>query len=186
MNLIVGLGNPGPKYENTRHNMGFKVIDSLADKHRISVNRRRCRSLLGSGRIEGKKVILAKPQTYMNLSGEALSGLLNYYQLEIPDLIIVYDDVNLDLGRLRFRREGSAGGHNGIKSIIYHLDTEDFARLKLGIGTIDLLGDMMDYVLSEFDPEDEKVAEEMIERATEALRIYLTEGITEAMNRFNG
>ena len=133
MFVIVGLGNPTLQYEGTRHNVGFDVIDLLADKYNITVETRKNRALIGKGMIEGKKVILVKPQTYMNLSGESVRGLVDYYKIdERQELLVIYDDVSLGVGQLRIRKKGSAGGHNGIKNIISHLDTDMFLRIKIG------------------------------------------------------
>ena len=151
MFIIAGLGNPTLQYEGTRHNAGFDVIDTLAGKYNISVDGRKNRALIGKGIIEGKKVILAKPQTYMNLSGESLGGLVDYYKVdEESEFLVVYDDISLDVGQLRIRKKGSAGGHNGMKNIISHLGTEVFPRIKVGVGEKPKKYDLADYVLSRF------------------------------------
>ena len=134
MILIVGLGNPGKEYANTRHNIGFRVIERLSEIHNIPLNQKKHKAILGSGYIEGQKVVLAQPQTYMNLSGESVREIADFYKIEPEDMIIIFDDISLDVGQLRLRKKGSAGGHNGIKSIIAHLNSQDFPRIKVGVG----------------------------------------------------
>ena len=151
MYIIAGLGNPTAQYEGTRHNVGFDVIDALADKYNISVDGRKNRAFIGKGIIEGQKVILVKPQTYMNLSGESIRGILDYYKIdEEEELIVVYDDISLDVGQIRIRKKGSAGGHNGMKNIIAHLGHNVFKRVKVGVGEKPKQFDLADYVLSHF------------------------------------
>jgi PTH1 family peptidyl-tRNA hydrolase len=183
LRLIVGLGNPGRKYQGTRHNVGFMVIDALARRHGIHVRARRSKALVGEGAVAGEQVILAKPLTFMNLSGEAVGGLVRRYRLAASDLVVVCDDVNLPLGRLRVRAKGSAGGHKGLKSIIRALGTEEFARVRIGIGSP--AGDMVDYVLSRFKRVEAPEARRMVTRGTDAVEAILTCGIEEAMNEFN-
>ena len=186
MFIIAGLGNPTLQYEGTRHNAGFDVIDTLAGKHNISVDGRKNRALIGKGIIEGKKVILAKPQTYMNLSGESLGGLVDYYKVdEESEFLVVYDDISLDVGQLRIRKKGSAGGHNGMKNIISHLGTEVFPRIKVGVGEKPKKYDLADYVLSRFSKEERAIMEEGCQKAVEAVEMILRGEMEEAMNKFN-
>ena len=186
MFIIAGLGNPTLQYEGTRHNAGFDVIDTLAGKYNISVDGRKNRALIGKGIIEGKKVILAKPQTYMNLSGESLGGLVDYYKVdEESEFLVVYDDISLDVGRLRIRKKGSAGGHNGMKNIISHLGTEVFPRIKVGVGEKPKKYDLADYVLSRFSKEERAIMEEGYQKAVEAVEMILRGEMDEAMNKFN-
>lgn len=186
MFIIAGLGNPTLQYEGTRHNAGFDVIDTLAGKYNISVDGRKNRALIGKGIIEGKKVILAKPQTYMNLSGESLGGLVDYYKVdEESEFLVVYDDISLDVGQLRIRKKGSAGGHNGMKNIISHLGTEVFPRIKVGVGEKPKKYDLADYVLSHFSKEERAIMEEGFQKAVEAVEMILRGEMEEAMNKFN-
>ena len=186
MFIIAGLGNPTLQYEGTRHNAGFDVIDTLAGKYNISVDGRKNRALIGKGIIEGKKVILAKPQTYMNLSGESLGGLVDYYKVdEESEFLVVYDDISLDVGQLRIRKKGSAGGHNGMKNIISHLGTEVFPRIKVGVGEKPKKYDLADYVLSRFSKEARAIMEEGCQKAVEAVEMILRGEMEEAMNKFN-
>lgn len=183
MKLIVGLGNPGREYQGTRHNIGFMVLDILARAHGISVKSRRNKAHVGEGVIENQKVVLAKPLTYMNLSGEAVGGLMRRYRLKPADLIVVSDDVDLPLGRIRIRASGSAGGHKGLRSIIHSLGTQEFARIRVGIGSPDR--EMVDYVLSRFHRKERDVVKEVVGRSADAVQMILAEGIEQAMNRFN-
>ena len=183
MKLIVGLGNPGRDYRGTRHNVGFAAVDVLARRHGIHVRSRRNKALVGEGVIAREEVVLAKPQTFVNLSGQAVGGILRRYRLDCSDIIVICDDANLPLGRLRIRAKGSAGGHKGLKSIIHSLGTEDFARIRIGIGSSK--GDMVDHVLSRFRRSERGLVREAIERAGDAVEVILAAGIDEAMNRFN-
>lgn len=186
MFIIAGLGNPTLQYEGTRHNVGFDVIDRLADKYNITVETRKSRALIGKGVIEGKKVILAKPQTYMNLSGESIRSLADYYKIdEEQELLVIYDDVSLGVGQLRIRKKGSAGGHNGIKNIISHLDTEVFARIKIGVGEKPRKYDLKDYVLSRFSKAEREELEEGYEKAVKAAVMILNGETDAAMNAYN-
>lgn len=186
MYIIAGLGNPGQPYEGTRHNAGFDVIDVLAQEYNISVDYRKNRALIGKGIIEGRKVILAKPQTYMNLSGESIRGLVDYYKAdEESELIVIYDDVSLDPGQIRIRKKGSAGGHNGIKSIIAHLGTEVFPRVKVGVGQKPRQYDLADYVLGHFSGEERERMAEGYRHAAEAVKYMVTDRVDEAMNEYN-
>ena len=186
MHLIVGLGNPTLKYEKTRHNAGFDVIDAIADKYNIEVNMRKGRAYVGSGYIEGRKVLLAKPQTYMNLSGGSVRSLINFYKIDPEtELIVIFDDISLKPGNLRIRRKGSAGGHNGIKDIIAELGTDGFSRIKMGVGEKPAEWDLADYVLSRFSKADRELFEEAVPEAVEATALMVQGEIDEAMNRFN-
>ncbi len=186
MFIIVGLGNPTLQYEGTRHNVGFDVIDTIAKEYHISVDYRKNRAYIGKGMIAGQKVILAKPQTYMNLSGESVRGLADYYKVdEETQLIVIYDDVSLDVGQLRIRKKGSAGGHNGIKSIISHLGTDVFARIKIGVGEKPKKYDLADYVLGHFTKAEREMMEEGYKRAANAVEMIITGDIDAAMNEFN-
>lgn len=187
MVIIVGLGNPGREYEHTRHNVGFCVVDALAEKYRISVTEKKHKALIGKGMIEGEKVILAKPQTYMNLSGESVRALLDYYKVEErEELIVIYDDISLDVGKLRVRKKGSAGGHNWIKSILAHVGHDEFARIKVGVGDKPKGYDLVDYVLGRFDAQERVKMEESIARAAEAVVSVLRDGADRTMNLYNG
>lgn len=188
--LIVGLGNPGPRYARNRHNIGFQCIDLLARRHRLEINRTQLRASVGDGwisrRDERRKVILAKPLTYMNASGEAVGPLLRYYQLEPDDLIVVHDDIDLAAATLRLRRNGSSGGQNGIKSIIQHVGSQDFHRIRVGIGRPPGRMDPADYVLQDFALAEEEAVAVVREKVCDALECWMFEGIDAAMNHFNG
>lgn len=186
MFIIAGLGNPTLRYEGTRHNVGFDVIDLLADKYNIAVDTRKGRAFIGKGIIEGKKVILAKPQTYMNLSGESIRSLADYYKIdEEEELIVLYDDVSLDVGQLRIRKKGSAGGHNGIKSIIQHLGTDVFMRVKIGVGEKPKNYDLADYVLGHFSKAEREQMEEGYANCVKAVGMMVNGGADAAMNEYN-
>lgn len=185
MKLIVGLGNPGKEYLLTRHNIGFMVIDSLAEKHGINLNRLKGNSATGKGVIRGEEVILAKPLTYMNLSGRAVKALVTEFKVSLSNLMVIHDDLDLDLGRLRLRREGGTGGHRGISSIIEKLGTGGFNRLRIGIGRPLGNQEVRDYVLEEFTAREETEVEEVISRAVKALETFLVEGIEASMNKHN-
>lgn len=185
MYIIVGLGNPDMKYRGTRHNAGFCALDVLAERNHIDVSARRHRALIGKGLVRGQKAILAKPQTYMNLSGESVLELVDYYKIRQEELIIIYDDISLGPGQLRIRGKGSAGGHNGIKSIIAELGTDEFSRIKIGVGGKPPRMDLADYVLGRFSEEEEPLMREAFGRAAEAVEMMLGEGIASAMNQYN-
>ncbi len=186
MYIIVGLGNPGKEYQNTRHNIGYDVIDRLAERENISVLEKKHRAIIGKGCVAGKKCVLAKPVTYMNLSGESVRELVDYYKAdETAELIVVSDDVSLDVGQIRVRRKGSAGGHNGLKSIISHLGHEEFMRVKMGVGEKPGGWDLADYVLGRFSPAERKIMDEAAEHAAEAIRMMVGGEVDAAMNRFN-
>ena len=185
MFLIVGLGNPGRQYEHTRHNAGFDVMDALAEKYNISISESGHKALFGKGMIGGQKVILAKPQTFMNLSGESIREAVDYYKIDPEDIIVIYDDISLEPGQLRIRLKGSAGGHNGIKNIIAHLGTQEFPRIKVGVGAKPPKMDLADYVLSRFGAEEQKIMDEAFGEAAEAAVMMMTTGAERAMNHYN-
>ena len=191
--LIVGLGNPGKAYAHNRHNMGFRCINYLATLHSIPVKQRQCQSQIGIGEIAGVELLLAKPKTFVNLSGEAVSRLMRRYDIAIDDLLVVYDDLNLPPGKLRLRQGGSSGGHKGIDSIISALGSQDFHRIRIGIGrpvhedgtAITDEDSIVSYVLGDFTPQEEKIIKPAIATVAKAIECIITEGITAAMNRFN-
>ena len=186
MFVIVGLGNPTAQYEGTRHNAGFDVIDVLAEKYNISVDARKCRAFCGKGVIAGQKVLLVKPQTYMNLSGESVGGIVNYYKIDPEsELLVIYDDISLDVGQLRIRKKGSAGGHNGIKNIIAMTGTQNFLLIKVGVGEKPAGWDLADHVLGHFDTADRAEVEKAIGHAVEAAEMMITGETDAAMNRYN-
>ena len=186
MYIIAGLGNPDKQYEGTRHNVGFDVIDKLADKYNISVDTKKHRAYIGKGVINGQKVILAKPQTYMNLSGESIISLTDYYKVDTDtEVIIIHDDISLGVGQLRIRKKGSAGGHNGIKNIIAHLGSQVFPRIKVGVGEKPPRMDLADYVLGHFTKTEKESMEEAYEDACKAIEYILADDIDQAMNEFN-
>lgn len=186
MLVIVGLGNPDDKYQGTRHNVGFDVIDLLAEKYNIAVDTKKHRAYIGKGIIGGQKVILAKPQTYMNLSGESVRSLVEYYKVDPEtELLIIFDDISLDVGQLRIRKKGSAGGHNGIKNIIANLGTSVFQRIKVGVGEKPKGYDLADYVLGRFSKEDRELIKEGFEGAAEAVAMITVGEIDQAMNKYN-
>ena len=186
MFLIVGLGNPGVEYAATRHNIGFDMITYLSDKYNIPVNSREGKALVGKGILAGEKVMLAQPQTYMNLSGESVRALMDYYKIDIEDLLVIYDDISLDVGQIRMRGKGSAGGHNGIKSIIQHTDTQEFARIKIGVGQKPEGGDLVKHVLGRFSREEDGMFRDVFALAEEGLLAWLQEDMKSAMNKVNG
>ncbi len=186
MYLIVGLGNPGDKYKYSRHNVGFMVLDHFASIHNISIKKIKHKAILGEGLIGQEKIVLAKPQTYMNLSGESVYELMNWYKEDSSRLIVVYDDADLDVGRIRIRPEGSSGTHNGMKSIIYILETDKFPRIRIGIGRQPNCMDLADYVLGRFSDDEIPLMAETIKNAASAVEEIVKNGINPAMNRYNG
>lgn len=187
MYIIVGLGNPGNKYGNTRHNIGFDVIDTLADQEHVAVLEKKHKAIIGKGFVAGQKCILAKPQTFMNLSGESVRELLDYYKVdETCELVVISDDVSLDVGQIRVRKKGSAGGHNGLKNIIAYLNHDSFIRVKMGVGGKPQGFDLADYVLGHFTSQERKVMDEAVSRAADAIRAIISQGPDAAMNDFNG
>ena len=186
MYCIVGLGNPEKRYENTRHNIGFDVIDVIAEKYDIAVRERGYRAIYGKGVIEGQRVVLVKPQTYMNASGESIRAVVDYYKINVEEeLIVISDDISLDVGGIRIRKRGSAGGHNGLKNIILNLGTENFQRIRMGVGEKPKEWDLIDYVLGHFPKEERVKMNEAVEDAADAVKIMITEGAEKAMNLYN-
>lgn len=185
MKIIIGLGNPTREYEGTRHNVGFSAIYNISDVYGIRVDTKKHKALIGKGIIEGEKVILAMPQTYMNLSGASVRELVDYYKAAMEDIIVIYDDVSLDVGRLRIRTKGSAGGHNGIKSIISSLGTDVFTRIKIGVGEKPPRMDLADYVLGRFNKEELPVIRDGVANAAKAAAAIIVDGAQAAMNKFN-
>ena len=186
MYIIAGLGNPTREYEKTRHNVGFEVIDVLADMLGTTVEEKKFKGLYGRGIIGGEKVLLLKPQTFMNLSGESVKAAADFYKVDHEHIIIIYDDISLDVGQLRIRKKGSAGGHNGIKNIIAHLGTQEFPRIKVGVGDKPKKMDLADYVLSRFSKEDRAAREDAVKEAAKAGGVMITEGMDRAMGQVNG
>jgi PTH1 family peptidyl-tRNA hydrolase len=184
MFLIVGLGNPGREYEDTRHNIGFKVIDNISKEYNIKINRQKFKGVYGEGFINNKKVILLKPTTYMNLSGESVREVVDFYNLENSEMLIIYDDISLEVGKLRIREKGSAGGHNGIKSIIAHLGSDVFPRIKVGVGQPSV--DLVKHVLGKFTKDEMTILSESIEASTRATEEIIKNDVKTAMNQFNG
>ena len=186
MYIIAGLGNPGGKYAHTRHNVGFDTIDKLAEKYQIRIDTRKFKGEYGLGYIEGQKVLLLKPLTYMNLSGECIQEVLSYFKADPEEeLIVLFDDISLNPGLIRIRKKGSAGGHNGIKNIILHSGTQTFKRVKIGVGEKPKNWDLADYVLSVFPKADRELVEEAMEHAVDAVEMMLRDETDAAMNRYN-
>lgn len=185
LHVVVGLGNLGKQYDRTRHNVGFEVVDVLSENHSIPISKAKHKGLLGEGKIAGKKVILLKPQTYMNLSGESVREILEFYKLEPSKLIIVYDDIDVLPGEIKVRSKGSGGTHNGMRSILYHLQTDAFPRVRIGIGKPHGQMDLADFVLSKFKADEIKLMQEVISKAASAIECMIGEGVESAMNRFN-
>lgn len=186
MFLIVGLGNPGTEYAATRHNIGFDMVTYLSDKYRIPMRGKEGKAIVGKGFIEGQKVMLAQPQTYMNLSGESVRALMDYYKLTEEDLVIFYDDISLPVGQVRIRAKGSAGGHNGIKNIIQHLGTQEFPRIKIGVGAKPEQGDLVKHVLGRFGKEENAMIRDVFALAERGLLVMLQDDVAAAMNEVNG
>ena len=186
MFIIAGLGNPGRDYQNTRHNAGFGIIDVIAEENGIGMLEKKHKAVIGKGYMDGQKVILAKPQTFMNLSGESIRELVDYYKIdEKTELVVIYDDISLDVGQLRIRKKGSAGGHNGIKNIIAHLGHDTFLRIKVGVGEKPKGWDLADYVLGHFTQDEQKIMEESGKKAAEAVRLLIKDEVDAAMNLYN-
>ena len=183
--LIVGLGNPGEEYRLTRHNIGFMVVDRLAYKHNISVNKRKFGAVYGLGRVDGRSVILAKPLTFMNLSGPAVRNLAHFFKVDTKDLLVIHDDIDLVFGKIKIKRKGGDGGHNGLKSLIETIGNGSFARVRIGIGRPDNKQDVKGYVLNKFDAQQETALDEVITMAQSAVVTILLKGLTEGMNRFS-
>lgn len=185
MFLVVGLGNPGSQYEFTKHNVGFLTVDYLADKLNIKINKLKFKGLFAKEKIENQDVVLLKPQTYMNLSGESVRDFANFFKIPPGNIIVVVDDVDLPMGKIRIRKKGSAGTHNGMKSIIYQLQSDNFIRIKVGIEREDRKDDLADYVLKGFSKDEVPIMEESMERAAKAVLEILKKGPDVAMNKFN-
>ncbi len=186
MYIIVGLGNPGREYRNTRHNIGFEVIDELAGKYDIAVKEKKHKAKIGKGIVAGQKAVLVKPQTYMNLSGESVRDIIDFYKAdEKSELIVISDDVSLNVGQIRIRKKGSAGGHNGLKNIILHLGHDEFRRVKIGVGAKPEGYDLADHVLGHFSKDEQEILKGSVKRAAEAVEVMITDGPDAAMNRFN-
>lgn len=185
MFLIIGLGNPEKDYGNTRHNMGFNVINKIAEKYNIEVNKNKFKALFGSGSINDEKVILLKPQTFMNLSGESVREAIDFYKVELDQVLIIYDDIDLAPGKIRIKKNGGPGTHNGMRSIVQHLGTENFARLRVGIGKPEDDTDLVEYVIGYMSKEDKELLEKGVNLAVEAVDTIMTENIDNAMNKYN-
>lgn len=183
--VIAGLGNPGGKYDNTRHNVGFDAIDILSAHYGIKVSKLKHKALTGEGDIKGARVLLVKPRTFMNLSGESIREIVAWYKIPIQSLILIYDDVDLPLGKLRIRPRGSSGTHNGMKSVIYQLQSDDFPRIRIGVDKAPEGWDLADYVLSRFNPDERKIVDECILKSAEAAVAIVTLGLEAAMNMYN-
>jgi PTH1 family peptidyl-tRNA hydrolase len=183
--IVAGLGNPGAAYRGTRHNVGFEVVDLVAARHGVAFETAPAEALVGRWRREGDGVLLVKPTTFVNLSGEAVGALVRYFRVELADVLIVCDDVNLELGRLRVRTSGSEGGHNGLRSVAQHLGTTEYARLRVGVGRGDVRRDLADHVLAGFEPEEQPGIAEAIARAADAVELWVTDGASRVMNAFN-
>lgn len=185
MYLIVGLGNPEEQYNKTRHNMGFNTINKIAEQYNIKIEKIKFNGLYESGIIEGKKVILLKPQTYMNLSGDSIKEFVQFYKIEKEKILVIYDDMDIEPGKIKIRKKGSSGGHNGIKSIISNLGTEEFARIRIGIGRPKFKDDAINYVIGKISEEEQEKLQEGVEKAQKATIEIIKNGIDSAMNKFN-
>jgi PTH1 family peptidyl-tRNA hydrolase len=185
MKCIVGLGNPGKQYEQTRHNIGFEVIDALSNQLSIPLNQSKFKGMYGMGMYNGEKVLLLKPLTYMNLSGESIRAVMDYYQIEIEDLVVVYDDLDLPVGKIRLRQKGSPGGHNGIKSTVAQLGTQEFNRIRIGIARPEPGMSVPDYVLGRFRSEERPFTEEAVRKSADACAAWLTKPFLQVMNEYN-
>ncbi|WP_132097054.1 aminoacyl-tRNA hydrolase [Neobacillus niacini] len=185
MKLIVGLGNPGKQYEKTRHNIGFEVIDELANQLSIPLNQSKFKGLFGIGFHNSEKVVLLKPLTYMNLSGESIRAIMDYYQIDVDDFVVIYDDLDLPVGKIRLRQKGSAGGHNGIKSTVAHLGTQEFNRIRIGIDRPKNGMKVPDYVLGRFHEDELALTEEAVQKSAEACKTWLEKPFLQVMNEFN-
>lgn len=185
MKLIVGLGNPGKQYHQTRHNIGFDVIDEVSSRFNIPLSQAKWQGIYGMGHVNGEKVILLKPLTYMNLSGESVRAVMDFYDLDPEDLVVIYDDLDLPVGKIRLRQKGSAGGHNGIKSIIAHLGTQQFNRIRVGIDRPPTGMSVSDYVLSRFQKDDREAIEQTIKVCADACEAWLKSPFLQVMNEYN-
>ena len=185
MYLIVGLGNPESEYANTRHNMGFDTINEIAKKNNINITKTKFKGLYETGIIQGKKVILLKPQTYMNLSGESVKEIVNFYNINPEEIIIIYDDIDTEKGNIRIRKKGGPGSHKGMQSVVENLQTSNFGRIRVGIGQPEFKKDMINYVIGKVPEEEKKILHQGIEKAVEAVEEIIKNGIDIAMNKFN-
>jgi len=186
MNLIIGLGNPEPKFHKTRHNMGFDVINKIAKKFEIDVSKSKYNSLYGTGTIEDEKVVLVKPQTFMNLSGKSVKSFIKFFKVPLDKVLIIYDDMDVEIGKIKVRKTGGPGAHNGMKSIIEELGEKDFSRIRVGIGRPEEIDfDVIDYVIGKIDDETYEKLEPGIDRAVDAISLYLKKGVDFTMNKFN-
>ena len=185
MYLIVGLGNPEEEYKNTRHNMGFDTINKVANQYNIEINKNKFKGLIGNGIIENKKVILLKPQTYMNASGESIREVMNFYQIKEEELIVIYDDIDIEPGIVKIRKKGGAGSHNGMKSVIENIQTKNFTRVRVGIGTPIHKGDLINYVIGKVPQEESEILDEATTKAKNAIIEILKNGVDNAMNKIN-
>ena len=186
MYIIVGLGNPGKQYEDTRHNVGFNAIDILAEEYGISVTKMKHKALIGEGRVGTEKVVLVKPVTYMNLSGESLAEIYNFYKVDTSNIVVIYDDIDLDVGKIRIRKKGSGGTHNGMRSIVKCLGTTDFPRVRVGVSKPEPGRDLANFVLSKFAPDEVADLKEGLEKSVLAIDSIIRENIDLAMNKYNG
>ena len=185
MYLIVGLGNPEEEYSKTRHNMGFNTINKISQQYNIEVKQNKFQALYGSGMIEKEKVILLKPQTYMNLSGESVKEVAEFYNLKPEEIIVIYDDIDIEKGHIKIRKKGGAGSHNGMKSVVEELQSTDFARIRVGIGQPEFKSDMINYVIGKVSQEEQEILQQGVEKAAKAVEEILKNGIDIAMNKFN-
>ncbi|MBP3707160.1 MAG: aminoacyl-tRNA hydrolase [Clostridia bacterium] len=185
MYLIVGLGNPEAEYARTRHNMGVDVINEIADKYKIAISREKFNGLYGSGEIEGEKVILLKPQTYMNLSGDSVIEFVNFYKIDLANVIVICDDIDTEPGKIRIRRKGGPGTHNGMKSVVGRLNSENFPRIRVGIGNPKFKNDLINFVLENIKDEDYDILKDGIKKASSAVASIIQDGIDNAMNKYN-
>lgn len=185
MYLIVGLGNPEEDYSNTRHNMGFDTVNKLAQQYQIDVNKKKFKGLYGTGLIENEKVIILKPQTFMNLSGESIREVVEYYKIDIDKIIIIYDDMDIELGTVKIRKTGGPGGHNGMKSVEQNLEGRNYSRIRVGIGKPEHKDDFINYVIGPIPEKDKKILDESTTRAKEAIIEIIKNGVDNAMNKFN-
>lgn len=184
MYIIVGLGNPGKKYENTRHNIGFITLDYLADRHGIKITKIKHKALVGEGNISGQKVLLVKPQTYMNLSGNSVREVMEYYKADIENLLVIYDDIDIPSGSVRIRKKGSAGTHNGMRSVVYDLQSDQFPRIRIGMGN-NKNADLKDFVVGGFSKGEKEIFERAVVHTADAIECFLQFGIDKAMNEYN-
>lgn len=185
MHLIVGLGNPEEEYARTRHNMGFDTINKIAKNNNIEINKNKFNSLYGTGTIEGEKVVLLKPQTYMNLSGNAVRDFMNFYKIKENELIVIFDDLDIEPGVIKIRKKGSSGTHNGMKSVVHEIQTENFARIRIGIGNPKYKNDLLNYILTRIPDEEYKILESATDNAAKAVNEIIKNGIDSAMNKYN-